>query len=557
MNVKTIDTVNISLPSGATYELEKGLSLAEISGMVEHGCKWPITIAKVDNDFKELTFVPESDCMIEFFDTGTKDGMRVYKRTAIMMLIMAIQKVLHGSEVRIMQSLSNALYCEVDGVKSLTAENVEAIEDEMWNIVRPAHPIVKNTLPVQDAMKIYRRMGLYDKVELLKYRNMPEVNTYTCMGYTDYFYGFMAPDTSYVNHFRLNLYSPGLILELPSRLNPLEIPEYEEQGQLPSIYFAANKWGKTVGVKDIASLNRCVEAGRFKELVLMCEAFQEKRISLIADEILENRDRIAVVLIAGPSSSGKTTFAKRLSIQLKVNGINPIAISMDDYFINRCNCPVDEEGNPDLESVETIDIPLFNDHISRLIQMERVEVPKFDFVTGSRKEIGHDMKLEDGELLIIEGIHALNDRLTASIPKWRKFKIYVSALTHLNIDDHSKIPATDVRLLRRLVRDYFYRGSDAKFTLDMWPKVRRGEYENIFPFQEDADEFFNSSFPYELSVLRKYSEPLLKSVSKSDICYSDAKRLRRFLTYIIPEEGAEEYIPQNSIIREFIGGSCF
>jgi len=557
MDIKANDTLNISLPSGKVYRINRGLTLLQIHEIIQEKCKWPVIVAKVDNDLKELNFTPQSDCSIEFFDTSTDDGMRIYKRTAIMILVMAIKKVLPNSDVRVMQSLSNALYCEIDKIKSLTHKDVKEIENKMWEIVRSSQPLIKKTVSVNEAVQIYKDGKLHDKSELLKYRNMPYVNLYSCMGYHDYFYGFMAPDTSYITQFKLNLYSPGIILELPKKSNPAEIPTYEEQGKLPQIYFNANKWGENINVKDIASLNKCVEEGRFKELILMCEALHEKRIIQIADEILKNKDKVAVILIAGPSSSGKTTFSKRLTLQLKVNGINTVPISMDDYFVNRCDCPKDEYGNLNFESVETIDIPLFNDHISRLIQLERLEVPKFDFLTGSRRYVGNYMQLKEGELLIIEGIHALNDKLTVSIPKWKKFKIFVSALTHLNIDNHNKIPTTDIRLLRRIIRDNFYRGSDAKSTLSLWSNVRKGEYENILPFQDDADEFFNSSFSYELCTLKKYAEPLLNTVSKSNPYYSDAKRLRRFLSYIITENECEKYIPQTSILREFIGGSCF
>jgi uridine kinase len=511
--------------------------------------------AKVDYDLRELTYRLDHDARVEFVDLGSEDGMRIYRRTGILTLVMAAREVLQGCRVMIQHSLSNGLYGEIRWRRPLTEAHVKAIEERMHEIVRADKRIVRKSLAVSDAIELFRADGQMDKVRLLKYRKSDTVNIYQCGWLSDYLYGYMAPSTGYVKTFQLRHYLPGFILEFPRRSNPEELPRYVEQGKLAAVYFEAEKWGKVVGVTDAASLNDVIGAGDVDALIQMVEALHEKKVAQIADVIASNRDRIAVVLIAGPSSSGKTTFAQRLRVQLRVNGLNPVPISLDDYFVDRADTPRDEHGEYDFESIDAIDVPLLNEHMTRMIQGEEVEVPVFDFLAGKRASRSRPIRLERDQMLIIEGIHGLNDKLTRSIPMGRKFKIYASALTHLNIDDHNRIPTTDVRMLRRLVRDNLFRGHSAQETIRMWPKVRAGEERNIFPFQETTDVMFNTALAYELAVLKPYAEELLDAIRPDEPEYVEAKRLRKFLKYILPVEAA--VIPPNSIMREFIGGSCF
>jgi len=547
--------ITITLPDGKKHRAESGITLECVAQAAPHGCRWPVMAAKVDHDLRELTYRLDSDARVEFVDLGSEDGMRIYRRTGILTLVMAAREVLQGCRVVIQHSLSNGLYGEIRWRRPLTEAHVSAIEARMHEIARSDLPIERNRIAVSDAIELFRNDGQMDKVRLLKYRTSDTVNIYQCGWLSDYLYGYMAPSTGYLKSFRLRHYLPGFILEFPRRTNPLELPEYVEQGKLATVYFEAEKWGKVIGVTDVASLNDVIQVGDVDALIQTVEALHEKKVAQIADVIALNRDRIAVVLIAGPSSSGKTTFAQRLSVQLRVNGLSPVPISLDDYFVDRENTPRDHDGEYDFESIDAIDIGLLNEHMTRMIQGEEVEVPVFDFLEGRRTSKGRPVKLERDQMLIIEGIHGLNDKLTRSIPMGRKFKIYASALTHLNIDDHNRIPTTDVRILRRLVRDSLFRGHSAQETIRMWPKVRAGEERNIFPFQETADVMFNTALAYELAVLKPYAEELLDAIRPDEPEYVEAKRLRKFLKYILPVKAAD--IPPNSIMREFIGGSCF
>jgi uridine kinase len=365
----------------------------------------------------------------------------------------------------------------------------------------------------------------------------------------------MTPRTGYLKCFGLKFYLPGFILRYPQKESPTTLPTFVEQRKLANVYYEFEHWGKVLEIEDVASLNTQINSGRTGELIRIAEALHEKKLAQLADEITKDRGRVRVILIAGPSSSGKTTFAQRLCIQLRVNGLRPIAIGTDDYFVDREHTPVDEKGEPDFEALEALDLELFNQHLIRLIQGEEVEIPIFNFQTGTREPKGEIISAKDDQPIIIEGIHGLNERLTSEIPKDRKFKIYISALTQLNVDNHNRIPTTDNRLLRRIVRDNQFRSHDAKATIRQWPSVRRGEERNIFPFQEDADAMFNSALAYELAILKRYAEPLLRAISKDDPEFPEAKRLLKFLSYILPMEDSD--VPLNSILREFIGASCF
>lgn len=551
------NVITVRLPNGKeeTVEVSPGTTLEGIAKGFSHYYASEIVAAMVDNDLRELTFSPRDGSVVEFLDMSTEDGMRIYRRSASFILIRAAREVLPGCRVTIEHTLGNGLYGEIHWERPLRQEDIDKIEGRMWEIVRADIPFEKKTLSVEEAIELFRRDGQEDKVRIFKYRQDPMVNIYSCGWFHDYFYGYMVPSSGYVKRFRLRLYLPGFILEFPRKENPLVIPEYVESAKLASIYFEAEKWGQVLGVRDIPALNEITESGRAGEVVRVSEAFHEKKIARIADMIAENRDRLRIILIAGPSSSGKTTFAQRLLVELMVNGLRPITISLDDYFVEREKTPLDESGKPDFESIEAIDIPLFNDHLIRLIQGDEVELPVFDFLEGKRKFNGRKLRIGPDQPIIIEGIHGLNDRLTNLVPKSRKFKIYVSALTQLNLDDHNRIPTTDVRLLRRIVRDNQFRGHKAEDTFRLWPSVRAGEEKNIFPFQEEADIMFNSALAYELAVLKNYAKPLLEGIDERSPVFSEAKRLLKFLNYIVPMDA--DIVPMNSILREFIGGSCF
>ncbi|HHY46044.1 MAG TPA: nucleoside kinase [Firmicutes bacterium] len=548
-------TVKVTVSPGITREVPPGTTILELIRDLGIKAKYPIVLAKVNNELRELTAPITSDCTVEFLDMSHEDGMRVYRRSVVFILVRAAREILPGCRVRIEHSLSNGLYGEIFWQRPLTEKDVMQIEARMRAIVEEDVPFTKERLPKEKAIQIFKEDGQYDKVHLLKYRKAPTVNVYSCGWLRDYFYGYMVPSSGYLKYFKLRFYLPGFIIEFPRTEDPVTIPDYVEQGKLAGIYFEAEKWANILGVADVASFNDIVEAGEAGTLIRVSEAFHERKIAKIADVITQERERLRVVLIAGPSSSGKTTFAQRLMVELRVNGLEPVTISLDDYFVDRETTARGEDGTLDFESLEAIDIELFNEDLSRLIQGEEIDLPTFNFITGRREYTGRKLRVSRDQPIIIEGIHGLNDKLTRSIPKGRKFKIYVSALTQLNIDDHNRIPTTDVRLIRRIVRDNQFRGHDAASTIRMWPSVRRGEERNIFPFQEEADVMFNSALPYELGVLKGYVQPLLEGIGKDQPEYSEAKRLLKFLEYFSDIDSRE--VPQNSILREFIGGSCF
>jgi uridine kinase len=425
----------------------------------------------------------------------------------------------------------------------------------MRETVEADESIVRQQVPVEEFIRLFAERGRTDKIALVKQRKLEVVDIHTCGWFLDYAYGPNVPSTGYLNVFRLRFYLPGFILEFPRRQDPMVLPEYVEQGKLANVYFESQKWNKIINIPTVAVLNEKLATGSAIDFIRVAEAFHEKKISRMADVIADNLDLIRIVLIAGPSSSGKTTFTKRLSIQLQVNDIHPLPISMDDYFVNRDQTPLDEHGKYDFESVEALDYVLFNEHLTKLIQGEEVETPTFNFKSGLREWHGNKLKLGPDDLIIVEGIHGLNDKLTRSIPKGRKYKIYVSALTQLNLDNYNRIPTTDVRILRRMVRDNRCRGYAAQDTIAMWTSVRRGEEKFVFPYQETADTMFDSSQIYELAVLKPYAEPLLAAITQDQPEYAEAQRLMEFLSYFVPIN--EFDVPRNSIIREFIGNSCF
>jgi uridine kinase len=555
MRKNEANSIKVSLPYGPDVIINKGISLLELSEGYKEGHKSIIVAARVNNDIKELNFQLNEDCKVEFIDLTNDDGIRIYKRSLYFILIKAVHDLFPDRRVVINHSISKGLYCEVKGKDELTQNDVNELEQHMSKLVEARIPFVKRVIPIEEAKDIFVKSGREDRFHAIEHRKKPLVTIYNCDGLDDYFYGYMVPDTGYIKVFSLKYYSPGLIIMFPDKSNPKRLPEFKEQKKLFNIFNEYTRWGYILGVENVGALNDIIKEEEISNLIRVSEALQEKKIAQIADMITNGEYKKRVIMISGPSSSGKTTFAHRLAIQLRVNGLKPMTISLDDYFVNREQTPKDETGDYDYEALEAIDVRLFNQHLADLICGTEVELPVFNFPMGCRESFGRKLKISDANILVIEGIHGLNEKLTASISKEDKFKIYVSALTSMNIDDHNRIPSTDTRLIRRIVRDFQFRGCSAINTLKRWPSVRRGEEKNIFPFQEEADIMFNSSLVYELGVLKTYAEPLLMEIDSSNTEYSEARRLIEFLSYFLPIDS--KVIVNNSIIREFIGGSCF
>ncbi len=513
-----------------------------------------IVAARVNNKLRELTYHLEEDSKIEFVDVTSLDGARIYQRSLSFVFIRAAMELYKDIHVRVEHSLSGGLFCEFDYSRVLETSDIEKIQQRMKAIVLEDEPFYKEAVPKGEATEIFERFNMKSKIHLLNYREHDTINLYTCGWLRNYFYGYMVPSTGYLKKFDLMPYDNGVILRHPNKSNPFDLPEFEAHPKLAQVFKEAERWGEIVGVDYVAKLNDCIQEGCAFNVIKIAEALHEKKIAHIADMISESGKRL--ILIAGPSSSGKTTFANRLMIQLQVNGLRPITVSTDDYFVDRDKTPLDEDGNLDFESIDSVDTKQFNEDLSKLLEGEEVELPVFNFQVGKREYHGDKLKIGKDQPIIIEGIHGLNEKLTQKIAKKDKFKIYISALTQLNIDDHNRIPTTDTRLLRRIVRDNKYRGHNAQRTIDMWPSVRRGEQRNIFPFQEDADVMFNSALVYELAVLKKHAEPLLEAISEDEPENVEAKRLLKFLSYFESIEN-DKLIPYSSILKEFIGGSGF
>lgn len=547
-------TVHIG-PTGHEVQVARGTLLADLARQYESPESGPIVAAICDNELRDLNDSLREDCQVEFVDLRTDDGQRIYQRSVVMVLIKAAMDVLKDARVTIEHSLSNGLYGEIHRDPPVGEAEIKAIEARMRELVAQDIPFTKKEVTKEEAIRYFESIGADDKVKLLRYRQSETATLYTFCDIKDYFYGYMVPSSGYLSKFRLRFYLPGFVLQIPAKHAPQLIPPYCEQPKLAAIYREAERWGEIEEVGYVGALNEKIDRGEAGDLIRLAEALHEKKIAHIADQICDTRGAARVILIAGPSASGKTTFAQRLSIHLRVNGLRPVAISLDDYFLDREQTPKDEEGNYDFESIEAIDLDLFNEDLAKLIQGKPVNLPTFDFREGRRKYLGKILQISEEQPIILEGIHGLNDRLTQSIPSGNKFKIYVSCLTQLNLDSHNRIPTTDVRKIRRICRDYQFRNHGAEETLQMWPRVRRGEERNIFPFQENADAMFNSALPYELAVLKPIAEPLLQKIDRSSRQYVEAKRLLKFLSYFLPLSDAE--VPSTSIIREFIGGSAF
>ena len=519
----------------------------------EHQMRYSSTIvaARVNNALTDLQVRQNTDAAVDFFDLCSGQGVKVYERSLTFVLIVAAQRLFPGKDVVVEHSLGNGVYFEWLLDRAVTKTDVALLQQEMSAIIADNLPIVRHNMPLSEAIQQFETVGNTEKVCLLRQIERDTVSLYTCDGVVDYFYGPMVPETGYLKHFELKFYSPGFILRFPDKSNPDSMPAFGDHPKLAQIFFEAERWGELLGCPTVAELNAELASGGFLEILRVAEALHEKKVAAIADLVDERRSSTKIVLIAGPSSSGKTTFTQRLGIQLRVHGIRPVLISLDDYFLEREQTPRDANGNFDFESIQALDLPLFNEHLVQLMAGKTVEPPRYNFKTGQREFPGKKMKLGPEHVLLVEGIHGLNPQLTESVPRTQKLLIYISALTQLAIDRHNRIPTTDTRLIRRIVRDNQYRSHDALQTLRIWASVRSGEEVNIFPYQEEADVMFNSALIYELSVLRQYAEPLLAKITPEYPEYLEARRLTGFLRHF--RQAPDDQVPLTSILREFIG----
>lgn len=545
MNIKVKDHGVVEVTAGTTY--------AELADRFpERG----YVVAKVGNILKELhSQIAEDVEEIAFLGLDTSDGEKIYQRSLIFLLIRAAHKVIENAKVKVSHSLSKGVYCMITkGTKPITHEECEEIKQQMHRYVQEDLPFDYSFMTKDESEVILKRQKMDSKRKLFKFRDGEEVRLYVLDEMYDYFYGYMLPSTGKIKAFDLFKYGEGVILMHPTMYSPNRVPDFEETPKIAEMFDEMEDWLNILGISYISNLNEHIKKNQHKELIHIAEALQEKKIAQIADDITRLKKK--VILIAGPSSSGKTTFANRLRIQLRVNGLSPITIGTDDYFVNREFTPRDEKGDYDFESLDAVDVKLFNEDLNKLLDGEEILVPRFDFHKGERYYTGEKLKIGSNQPIIIEGIHGLNDKLTSGVYKRDKYKIYISALTQLNIDEHNRIPTTQARMLRRIVRDNQFRGHSAQKTISMWQSVRRGEETYIFPFQEQADAIFNSALPYELAILKKHALPILEAITSDEPEYAQAKLLIKFLKYF---ESIEDdfLVPPISILKEFIGGSAF
>lgn len=543
---------------GSTYETDsEGVNLQELAVIHYNEERLDVVLAQVNGKLRELTKDVKGDSSVRFLTIADKAGMQTYRRSAILLMLKAVRDITRETErvhVNVTFSINHALYCELISKKFRPDQQfADRLKKHMRELVNQNIPIYKKNISTDEAIRLFESVSMKDKQKLFMYRRVSRTNVYYLGDYVDYFYGYMLPSTGYITDFDVIPYEDGFMLVLPDPADPGSLREFTPQNKLFTVLNQSQEWGRLMDVPTVGSLNDLISRGEVGDLVLVQEALMEKNIGNIAGRISSEEKK--VILIAGPSSSGKTTFSHRLSVQLRANGLHPHPISMDNYFVEREQTPRDSHGNYDFECIEALDIAQFNEDIDSLLKGRTVQMPEFNFVLGKREYKGKTMKLGKGDVLVIEGIHGLNPKMTEGLSESDKFRIYISALTQLNIDEHNRIPTTDGRLIRRIVRDSLHRGTSARETIAMWPSVRRGEEKNIFPFQEHADAMFNSALIYELAVLKQYAEPMLFAIDRGCPEYNEAKRLLKFFDYFLPV--GSDNIPQNSIIREFIGGSCF
>ena len=549
MAVVKVNGIEKTYPEGTTY--------LEIARDFQDQYENDILLVRVNGKLRELEKTLAGDSEISFITAKENAGYKTYERSAIFLMLKAFYEVIPREKIKKIQidfALGNGIYGELVGDIPVDEKLLTSVKVHMEKLRDAAIPVKKRSVNTDDAVELFGKHGMHDKEQLFQYRRASRVNIYSIGEFEDYFYGYMVPDTSYVKYFDLVPCHAGFLLLLPVKTDPKHVEHPAIREKLFSILHSSYRWSDSLEVPNVGALNKMIVDGRGQDLILMQEALQEKNIGQVAEKAVKDPDR-RIVMIAGPSSSGKTTFSHRLSTQFAALGYNPHPISVDNYFRNREEYPLDENGQPDFEALGCVDIPQFNEDMNALLSGKTIELPRFNFKTGKREYKGEMLKLGKKDILVIEGIHCLNDAMSSELPKDSKFKIYISALTQLNVDEHNRIPTTDGRLIRRMVRDSRTRATSAKETIAMWPSVRRGEDRNIFPNQEKADVMFNSALVYELSVLKLYAEPLLFQIEEGEPEYQEAKRLLKFLDYFV---GVPiEDIPKNSILREFVGGSCF
>lgn len=544
-------TVNQSI-----YKVKEGTTLSDLAKQVQLPQEPIILLAYMDGKLRELFTPMTKDCHVRFVTLKEQAGYMAYKRTATLMFLKACEDLLGTgatTKIALDYSIGNSIFCDFLENRVIDEAFARSIQKRMEELAKANLPITKRSLDTDQAAKYFDRIGFKGKKELFQFRRESKMNIYSLDGYDNYFYGYMAPSTGYISAFLVSAYQHGVVLQIPKRKQTEEIVPFTPQPKLFHVMQRSREWTKTMGVDTVGALNDEITHGNINHLILLQEGLQEKLLADIADEIVSKNKRI--ILIAGPSSSGKTTFSHRLSIQLQIAGLTPHPVSMDDYFLDRELSPRDENGNYNFETIASLDVDLLTKHINQLLDGEEIDVPSYNFITGKREYHGHKLKIGEKDVLVMEGIHGLNGTLTNEIPEDAKYRIYVSALNQINLDEHNRIPSSDGRLLRRIVRDAMTRGNDARETISRWDSVRKGEEDNIFPYQEEADVMFNSAQIYEIAVLKQYAEPLLFAVPKDCPEYQEAKRLLKFLEYFlnIPSEA----IPKTSLLREFIGGSCF
>jgi uridine kinase len=552
--------MRISLADGTVHEAEPHTTLLDLMGRLNGHLDATqhdrIVGALVDNSVAGLSRPLTRDCRVQWLSPGTREGIRFIRRSLSFVLTKAAHDLFPGKRLVILHSLSKGFFCELHGLdKPLTRADVERVADRMRELVAAQLPFTPVEHTREDAIAVFEANQRADLATLFRYRTDSHVTLYQLDDMVDFYHGDLVPNTGYIGPFELRFYPPGFILRFPEDTRPADLPAFVDTRRLGQVFYEFKQWSRVLEVFSVGALNEVTAHGEINDFIRVAEALHEKKIAQIADAIASARDAVRLVLIAGPSASGKTTFAQRLAVQLRVNGLRPIPISLDDYYVERAQAPRDEHGDYDYENVTALDIALLNDHLQHLTWGDAVTLPRYDFKTGSRAPRAHPLQLRSGELLIVEGIHALNERLTESIPKDTKYKIYISALTQLNLDDHNRVPTTDTRLLRRIARDIQFRGYGVIDTISRWRAVRRGEDQFVFPFQEEADVMFNSGLFYELAVLRGIVEPLLLAVPPDVPQYTEARRLLNLLVNFLIV-GTDE-IPPNSILREFIGATCF
>lgn len=547
----------IKVTVGSTVkEYGHGVTYGEIAADFQKDYEYDIILAQKEGKLVELAKTLEEDAVIKFLTTATGSGHKTYERGVILLMLRAFYSVAEGEKIQnifVKHSLGDSIYCEAEGI-TITEPLLKKVQEYMEGLVQKNLPFEKRSVETAEALRLFGKHRMYDKKKLFEYRRVSRVNIYSLDGFEDYYYGYMPASTGVLKYFSLEQYSQGFLIHIPGRKTPDVLQEFHDSPKLFSTLQEASGWGKMVDVDTVGALNDVIAHGGASDLILVQEALQEKKIAEIAERIAKDSGK-KFIMIAGPSSSGKTSFSHRLSIQLRTFGLRPHPIALDNYFKDRSETPMDENGNYDFECLEAIDVEQFNQDMMALLRGERVELPSFNFLVGAREYRGDYKQLGMDDILVIEGIHGLNDKLSYSLPKESKFKIYISALTQINIDEHNRISTTDGRLIRRMVRDARTRGTNAAQTIARWPSVRRGENRYIFPYQEEADVMFNSALIYELAVLKPYAESILFGISKDAPEYVEAKRLLKFLDYFIGI--SSEGIPKNSLMREFVGGSVF